>query len=268
MANESEADFDLKKITVDKAAEAAVSSQLETVDNLDVNLNSNASQLVQGKTNSLKITGEKIIVVQDIQLEKVDIVCDDLSLDLTQAILGKISFEQPGDFQVKIIFTESDCDRLLNSKYVRVLLQKLPLEIVQQSANFYLEQAKCSLSESGEVTLNATVILRREEQSKTAKFKISLQLYQDGLGIKFIGGQYLANQTLDLDETVAMMNKVRDLLYLRHFDNADLSLDITKIKVKERQLIVEGKAQVKRIPDSISQSIESVASEVNDLDDY
>ena len=268
MSNESAADF-IQEVTVNKAAEAAIASQLESTDNLEVNLNSNVPQLLQGKTNSVKIAAEKIIVVNDVQLEKIDITCEDLSLDLTQAILGKISFEQPGDFQVKIIFSQSDCDRLLNSEYVKILLQKLPLKIAQdaQSANFYLEQAKCCLSETG-ISLLSTIILNREERRKTAQFNMSFQLAQDGWQIKFIGGEYLAERTLDLDETVAIMNKVRDLLYLRHFDNADLSLDITKINVEEQRLILQGTALVKRLPDSISQSIESVASQVNDITDY
>ncbi len=268
MSNESAADFDLRQITVNKAAEAAISSQLESADKLEVNLNSNVSQLLQGQTSSVKIAAEKIIVVNDIQLEKIDITCEDLSLDLTKAILGKISFEQPGDFQVKIILSESDCDRLLNTEYVRILLQKLPLKIAQQSANFYLEQARCCLSKTGEISLFGTIVLNREQQRKTAQFNISFQLAQDGWQLKFIGGKYLADRTLDLDETVAIMNKARDLLYLRHFDNADLSLDITKIKVEEQRLILQGTALVKRLPDSISQSIESVASEINDITDY
>jgi hypothetical protein len=266
MSNESTADFNLGQITVNKAASAAIASQLESVNKLEVNLHSNVPQLLQGKTSSVKIAAEKIIVVNDIQLEKIDITCEDLSLDLTQAILGKISFEQPGDFQVKIIFSQSDCDRLLNTEYVRILLQKLPLNIAQQSANFYLEQASCCLSKTGEISLFGTIVLNREQQRKTAQFNISFQLAQDGFQIQFIGGQYLADQTLDLAETVAIMSKVRDLLYLRHFDNADLSLDISKIKVEEQRLIVEGTAQVKRIPDSTSQLVKSLASKINDVD--
>ena len=61
----------------------------------------------------------------------------------------------------------------------------------------------------------------------------------------------------------AIMSKINDLLYLRHFANADLSLDLTAIEVEAKQLTVLATAQVKQLPDSIAQSIESVASTIN-----
>jgi hypothetical protein len=264
MSNESKANLDLKQQLINKAAKAAISASVESAGNIDVNLDSNVPQLLRGETSSLKIVGEKIIAIKDIHLEKIDITCQDLSLNLSQAILGQIAFEQPGHFQIKLVFTKSDCDRLLNSEYVRTLLQNLSLTIAQDSASFYLRQAECNLDQDGKLSLIAMLILNREQQIKTAKFKIAFQFYQAGLGIKFLGGQYLEDQTLDLDETVAIMNKIRDLLYLRNFANDDLALNITGVKIEERQLIIESNTQIKKLPNSISQSIQSVTSKLND----
>lgn len=266
MNNKSNDNFDFQKTVVNKAAEAAIASQIESAKNVEVEVDSETLQIIQGEVNSLKITGEKIIAVQDIQLEQIDITSDNLSLDITQALLGKISFEQPGNFKVKIIFTESDCDRLLNSEYVRILLQNLSLEITPPSANFYIKQAKCHLKDDGHLFLVTTIVFNREQQIKIARFEIALQVCQDGTIIKIIkfnGGRYLDNQTLDLDETIAMMSKVSALLYLRHFTNDDLSFNITSVEVKAQKLVLQGNAQVKRLPNSIAQSLESVASKIN-----
>ncbi len=263
MSNESKANQDLKQLLINKVSETAISSQVQSAGNIDVNLESNISQLLKGETTSLKLVGEKIIAVKDIHLEKIDISSQDLSLNLTQALLGKITFEQPGNFQVKLVFTQSDCDRLLNSEYVRTLLQNLALDIAQDSASFHLQQAECNFEQDHNLSLIATIILNREQQIKTARFKIAFEFYQAGLGIKFIEGQYLGKQTLDLDETVAIMNKVRDLLYLRNFSNDDLALNITNIQIEEQQLTITGNTQIKRLPDSISQSIKSITSKIN-----
>lgn len=264
MSNESEARGDFKQLLINKAAETAIAASVESVGNIDVNLDSNIPQLLQGETTSLKIVGEKIIAIKDIHLEKIDITSQNLSLNLTQAILGNITFEQPGEFQVKLVFTQSDCDRLLNSEYVRTLLQNLTLEIAQQPASFHLEQAECNLEQDGKLFLITTIVLNREQQIKTVRFKIALQFYQAGLGIKFIGSRYLGDQTFDLDEIIAIMNKVRDLLYLRDFANEDLALKITDIKIEEGQLMIECNTQIKKLPNSISQSIQSVTSKLND----
>lgn len=262
MNRKSEDDFNLKQSIVNKTAEAAIASQLESAQNIEVDLNSKTSQLVRGEASSLKIAGEKIIAVRDIQLEKIDIVGEDLSLNLTQAVLGKISFEQPGNFQVRIVFAESDCDRLLNSAYVKILLQDLPLDLTGRST-FYIKQAQCHLEADRSLSLVATVVLNREQEEKTARFKIKLQLDRDGAVIKFKGGKYLKDRALDFDETVAMMSKIRDLLYLRDFSTDNLSFKITKIEVEAKQLIVSGNARVKKIPESIADSVKSVASKIN-----
>jgi LmeA-like phospholipid-binding len=264
MSNESEAKGDLKQLLINKAAETAIATSLESVENIDVNLDSNIPQLLQGETTSLKIVGEKIIAVKDIHLEKIDITAQNLSLNLTQAILGKITFEQPGNFQVKLVFTQSDCDRLLNSEYVRTLLQNLTLDIPQQPATFHLEQSECSFEPDGKLFLITTIVLNKEQQIKTVRMKIALQFYQAGSGINLIESRYLGDQTFDLDELVAIMNKIRDLLYLRNFANDDLAFKITSIQLENQQLLLKGDSQIKRLPDSVSKSIKSVASEISD----
>jgi hypothetical protein len=264
MSNESKPNFDLKQQLINKAAETAIASQVESAHNIDVNLDSNLGQLLQGETTSLKIVAEKIIAVKDIHLEKIDITSQDLSLNLTQAILGKITFEQPGNFQVKLAFTQSDCDRLLNSEYVRTLLQNLSLTIAQDSAIFHLQESECNLEQDGKLSLITTIVLNREQQIKTVRFKIALQFYQAGLGIKFIEGRYLGDQTFDLDEIIAIMDKVCDLLYLRHFANDDLAFNITSIQIEDQQLLIKGDTQIKRLPDSISESIKSMSAKIND----
>ena len=263
MNNKSEENVDLGRTMVNKAAETAIATQVKSAKNIKINVDSQASQTIQGKAESIEFSGEKIVAFKDIQLEQINITSDNISLDLTQAILGKIALKQPGNFKVKIIFTESDCDRLLNSEYVRILLQSLALEINHSSANFYLQQAKCHLDDNGKVFLIATTVLNREQQTKTAEFQIALQFEQDGAAIKFKGGKYL-DKHLDFDETVAILNKVQDILYLRHFSNADLTIDISSIEIKSQQLTLQVNAQVRKLPDSMAESIKSVASEIND----
>ena len=263
--NAKSEDNDLKQTVVNKAAEAAVTSQIESVENIEVNINSEVSQMIQGKADSLELAAKNIVVVENIELEQLNISSDNLSLDLSQAILGKIALKQPGNFKVKIVLNQSDCDRLLNSKYVRVLLQNLVLEIGQQTANFYIEDAECRFDDEGKIFLIASIVLNRGEKIKTARFEIGIKFYRRGASIKFNGGKYIGETTLDLDETVAMMSKICDLLYLRHYSDANLSLDITDLDVEpeSKQLVVQANASVKRIPDSITEPMESVASQIN-----
>lgn len=263
MTSECESNADLSQNIFNKVAEIAIASQLNSADKIDVNLQSDTSQLLQGKTDALQISGEKVVTLDDLHLEKIDITCQDISLNLTQVLLGNIVFERSGNFQVKFVFTESDCDRLLNSQYVRVLLQNLELDIDRQSACFYLQQSRCSLQQQNNLSLTATVVLQRQKQIEAVPFEIALQFAADGSEIGFRSGKYLEDRTLEFQKTVAIMNKVRDLLYLRHFENEDLACHITQIKIQAGQLVIKADLKIEHLPDSISQSLKSVSSEIN-----
>ena len=261
MNNKSAKNFDLGKNIIDKATETAIASQVKSAQNIQVDIDSQPSQLATGKVEAIAISCEKVVAVQDLSLEQIDIASEDLSINLLTAILGDISLVKPGNFQIEIVFTEADCDRLLNSSYVKILLQNLMLDLEQQPVSFYLQQASCQLKEQGVVYLEADLVLESAKTTQT-RFQIQLQFCQNGTQVKFLGGKYLEDPKVDLQHTVAILNKVKDLIYLRTLHTKDLSVDILKIEVSPQQLILGLNAQVKRLPDSIEESIESLASDI------
>ncbi|MEO1465989.1 MAG: hypothetical protein AAFR89_07125, partial [Cyanobacteria bacterium J06633_1] len=87
MSHESESDPDLQQSILNHTAVLGITSQIKSSHKIDVNLDSEVSQLIQGKINSLEITGEKVIAMKDIRFEELELSCGDLSLDLTKAML-------------------------------------------------------------------------------------------------------------------------------------------------------------------------------------
>ncbi|MEL6495596.1 MAG: hypothetical protein AAFQ41_10815 [Cyanobacteria bacterium J06623_7] len=65
MNAESEADQNIPQTIIDRVAETAIASQLKSAQKIDVQLDSNASQLLQVQARSVEIAGAKIIVVKD-----------------------------------------------------------------------------------------------------------------------------------------------------------------------------------------------------------
>lgn len=261
MNGESAENFNLGKKIVDKVTETAIASQVKSAQDIKVEIDSQPSQLATGKVESVAISCDKVVAFGDLSLEQIDIASEAFSVDLLAVILGDISLVQPGNFQVEIVFTEADCDRLLNSGYVKTLLQNLTLEIPQQPISFYLKQAHCQLKAQGIVDLEAELVLKSVKTSQT-RFQIQLQFAQNGTQMKFLAGKYLDDPQVDLQQTVAILNKVKDLIYRRTLDTKDLSADILSIAVSPGQLIVGLNAQVKRLPNSLDESIKSVAADI------
>ncbi|MCF4969747.1 LmeA family phospholipid-binding protein, partial [Nostoc sp. CMAA1605] len=54
---------------LNKAAEIGLSSQLDEVENLDVNIKTDPLKLIQGEVESVNIAGEGLVMQKDLRME-------------------------------------------------------------------------------------------------------------------------------------------------------------------------------------------------------
>jgi hypothetical protein len=251
----------LAKNALNKAAEIYVSSQIDSVEDLEVDIDSQPEQLLQGKVDSISLKGREI-TWHELKLEQLDLNLDNLEIELLPTIVGQVKLKKPGNIQAKIIVSETDCDRLLNSEYVTTLLQKLSIVVNKQSYIWSLKNAKCYLGNDGELKLRSEIELSSDLETKTVDLEIEIKLCQQGREIIFKRAKYLHEKFLSLAMNVEIMTRIKDLLYLRHFNNSSFGIEIEQIEIVNKHLILWSKIQVYQIPDSLKAFIESVASEI------
>ena len=215
------------------------------------------------RTVGINVKGREI-TWHELTIAQLDLDLDNLDIQLLPTILGQIKLNKPEDIQAKIIFNETDCDRLLNSQYVKTLLQKLSISVDENSYIWSLHHAQCYLGNDGELKLRSGIKLSSNLETQTVDLEIEIRLCQQGREIMFKGGKYLHGNFLSLAINVALMTRIKDLLYLRHFANSDFAFDLEKIEIEDKHLILWSNIRVARIPDSLKASIESVASEIHD----
>ncbi len=252
----------LAKNTLNKAAELLISSQVNSAKNLEIEIDSQPERLLQGKVDSLSIKGQKI-TWHELKIEQLNLNLDNLEIELLSTILGQVKLTKPGDIRAKIIFNKTDCDRLLNSQYVNTLLQKLSIYVNDNCYVWSLHNAKCYLGNDGELKLRSGIELSSDLETQTVDLEIKIRVGQQGKEIMFKGGKYLHGKFLSLAISVAIMTRIKDLLYLRNFTNPDFAVDLEKIEIKDKHLILWSNIRVYQIPDSLKASIEAVASEIN-----
>jgi hypothetical protein len=252
----------LAKNALNKAAEICVSSQIDSAENLEIDIDSQPDRLLQGKVDSIGLKGREI-TWHELKIEELDLNLENLEIEILPTILGRVKLNKPGNIQAKIIVSETDCDRLLNSEYVITLLQKLPIVVNEQSYIWSLKNAKCYLGNDGELKMHSGIELSSDLETKTVDLEIEIQLCQQGREIIFKRAKYLHGKFLSLAMNVAMMTRIKDLLYLRHFNNSSFAFAIEQIEIANKQLILWSNIKVYQIPDSLKASIESVAAEIN-----
>ena len=81
---------DLGEQALSKAAEVALSTQLDEVENLDVDIRTDPLKLVQGQLDSVKIEGEGLVMQKDLRAEELHIQTGNIGINPLSAAFGKI----------------------------------------------------------------------------------------------------------------------------------------------------------------------------------
>ncbi len=123
--------FSLTGVVVDKNVEAALLSQIDHAEQLQVRVdNAPVHQIISGKINKLRIAGRGLWVTKDLRIDTLEVETDPIAVNL-QAIqadgqnLRAASLPQPIQAGVKFKFTEADLNNFLKSPEAIARLQKM-----------------------------------------------------------------------------------------------------------------------------------------------
>ena len=123
--------FSLTGVVVDKNVEAAVLSQIDRAEQLQVRVdNAPVHQIINGKINKLRIAGQGLWVTKDLRIDTLEVETDPLAVNL-KAIQADgqnpraSSLQQPIQAGVKLKFNEQDLNNFLKSPETISKLQKM-----------------------------------------------------------------------------------------------------------------------------------------------
>ncbi len=108
---------------LNKAAEIGLSSQLDEVEELDVDIKTDPFKLMQGQVDSVDIEGEGMVMQGDLRVEEMDMHLSGVSINPLSAAFGKIELTKPTQGSAHVVLIEADINRAFNSEFVRSKLQ-------------------------------------------------------------------------------------------------------------------------------------------------
>jgi hypothetical protein len=110
---------DIGEKAISKAAEVGLSTQLDEVEELDVDIRTNPVDLMQGKLQSVGIEGEGLVMKKDLRAEELNIQTNEVEINSVKAAFGNIELTHPIDAKARIVLTKTDIERAFN-KNVRL----------------------------------------------------------------------------------------------------------------------------------------------------
>jgi hypothetical protein len=183
--------FSLTGVLVDKNVEAALLSQIDRAEQLQVRVdNAPVHQIINGKINKLRVAGRGLWVTKDLRIDTLEVETDPVAVNL-KAIQadGQVprasSLPQPIQAGVKFKFMEEDLNNFLKSPEVISRLQKMTTSTLGNAAS--------SLNKDYQITNpqvrfldNNRVGLKAELKDPVSGEKLAVNLET---GISVVGGR-------------------------------------------------------------------------------
>ena len=232
---------------LNKAVEMGIASQLDKVENLDVDIKTDPLKLVQGQVDEVNVEGKGLVMQKDLRMEELDMHMSSVAVNPLSAALGKIELTKPTDASVHAVLTEADINRAFNSDFVRSKLHNLEINVKGKLTKIDAQHIDFQLPGEGKVALIAKVLLCETGDIEQVAFTATPQISANGKTVSLENVQYGAGKELSPELTKALVNQVGEVLDLSNFDLGGMSLRIEQLKVEAGKLTFEAEAHVEQI---------------------
>lgn len=238
---------DLGNKALNKVAEIGLSSQLHDVENLDVDIHTDPGKLIQGKVDSVTISGQGLKMQQDLRMENIEVSMDRVSINPLSAVFGNIELTQPTDAEAQIILTEVDINRAFSSNYVLLKLQGLQMEMDGKPVIIDIKEATLDLPGDNKFVISGCFAIRGQSELKKMSATAIPHIDEDGnrISLEILAAE---GQGLTLVLVMAIFEQLTALLDLRNFNIPGMSLQLHQLEAQAGRLVIHAKTQIEKLP--------------------
>lgn len=239
----------LQDRAINAAAKLAISTQVDEFKSLDVSVHSDPAKLVMGELETVNISGEGMVMKQDLRMEKLDIKTGKVSVNPLLAAIGNIQLEEPTEATVAVVLNEQDITRAFDSNYIQEKLQNFPVTVDGQSLTVDAHQVDFSLPGDGKIRLSIGVLFRETGETRQVEFTAIPKLQADGSGARLEEIEYLDGNELSPEMTAELLKKAESLLNIASFElSSGMSVRLRELKIVPGKIYLDAQAYIEEIP--------------------
>lgn len=216
-----------------------------------------SSKLMQGSIDSFKMTGQRLVIRRQFEVEEMSFETDAVAIDFSSVLSGKLRLKQPTQAVAQVVLVEDALNRAFTADLVQKRLYNLELEpltnlsggepvsfrdvrIVLMPENRIQITAKTDLPNRADVPLSLTATLAIEKRRRIvfqeARFEAE-DVPEEVRGI---------SETL----TMAFVEVLNEMVDLDRFDLDGVILRLNRLETHGKQLVFSGYAQIERFPNA------------------
>jgi hypothetical protein len=238
---------DLGENALSKVAEMGLTSQLDEVENIDVDIRTNPGKLVQGKLDSVAISGKGLVMKQDLRVETLEVNIDKVAINPLSVVFGNIELTHPTDAEAEIVLTEDDLNRAFRSDFLRKKFYGLKMNVEGRPVLIDVQQATIHLPGDNKFVISADFLLKEQGEVKKLSATAIPHIEENGhrISLEILSGE---GQGLPPEPVIAIFDQLTALLDLRNFNIPGMSLQFRRLEAQAGSLIIHAKTQIEQIP--------------------
>lgn len=239
----------LEEQALSEAAEMTISTQLDQVENIDVNVRTDLLKMVQGQVDSVSIASQGVVLQKDIRVQEIELHTNRVAIDLLSAVFGQIELNQPVDATARLVLTEQDINRALNSDYIRSKFQSLELNVEGQIVTLEPQQLEVHLPGGGKIGFRGTILLHEMGYIRRISFTGVIRPPTMKQPLLLEGFHCTEGEGISLELAIAFIKQARELMSLPYLALQGMAIRINKLDVQEGRLTLHTEAYVRQLPD-------------------
>lgn len=239
---------DASEQAINEIAKAAIETQLDEVENLDVNLRSNPLDIAQGKIESVSVKGDGLVMQKNLRAEKLRLETNSIAIDSIKAAMGNIELLRPTEARMLVVLKEEDIQKAFNCEYIKNKLQNIEIDDEGEKTAVRIEQVKFTLLKTGNVKLEADIYLVEKDRHERIGLMAIPEINNAGNCIQLESVEYLQDTEYNTNVAKEIIKSAEEILDLRNFELDEMSLRVRKLDVNLGKLTIEVDAEIKNFP--------------------
>ena len=234
---------------ISQAIELGLSTQIETAEDLNVEVHTDLLKVAQGEADSVAIDGKGVVLQPDVRVEQMELTTDHLAINPLSVLLGQIKLKEPLNAQARMVLTNEDLNRALNSDFVQSKLAAIELEVEGVTIPIEMQPPLAiDLSTPGKMSFSGTMLAHYPDGTRPTSFTALVCPRQDDRLPLLESFVCQPDQGVTIPFTIALMLKAQELLKSPYLALEGMILHIKELAIVDENLILSGEALLAEIP--------------------
>ncbi|NDJ25621.1 LmeA family phospholipid-binding protein [Nostoc sp. B(2019)] len=231
-------------------AERMVSQQLDKVEQIDIDVQTDLLKIVQGQADGVSFTGQGLTIKEDIRVQEIKLQTDSIAINPLSALFGQIELNQPVNTIARIVLLETDINCALSSDFVRSKLQSYDLKVDSEIVSLEPQEIQIFLPDSGKLEFRVKVLLKEMGNTRPLSFMGMVRPRTHSQPLMLESFNCTQGEGVSIELVVAIMQKIKELVNLPSFKWEDMVFRIKDLEVEKGIMTLMIETQVRQIPSS------------------